>query len=199
MSQERRVILLIFNNFANLFLCINASTDFILYCFLSEKFARTCKQLIFRQCVNEKNTSRSRSRFLSFDHPSFIVSSSSYNFQQQKLAARTTNKYYLQLYEFYHYSSHFKTNRSKKWGKKYSHSIVTSEKVDSPIFYQRPSLERNQTQQQTKSLGISVNTRSSSSSDYIHENGINNEANVSINTLILHTHEASVEASVSTM
>ena len=39
MSPEHRTILLIFNNFANLFLCINASIDFILYCFLSEKFA----------------------------------------------------------------------------------------------------------------------------------------------------------------
>ena len=65
MSLERRITLLIFNNFANLFLCINASIDFILYCFLSEKFARTCIEIMCRRHSNYAISSDRRSHVIS--------------------------------------------------------------------------------------------------------------------------------------
>ena len=136
MSHGHRITLLIFNNFANLFLCINASTDFILYCFLSEKFARTCKQIICRQCTNPIQITGQRPRLVSIDRTSFILQNPTNNFHQQQLAANTTNKYYIQLYDFYHNSSGYKKNSNKKWKKKFARSMTTDTRNDKHIFYQ---------------------------------------------------------------
>jgi hypothetical protein len=130
MSEERRTILLIFNNFANLFLCINASIDFILYCFLSEKFARTCKQIICRQCSNHKINAIQRSRMLSLDRASFVLTNTSNNIhqqqQQQQLAVNTTNNYYTKFVQTL-------TTRT-----------TTNNQIDNQIFYQTSLIEKKQ-------------------------------------------------------
>jgi hypothetical protein len=189
MSNERRTILLIFNNFANLFLCINASIDFILYCFLSEKFARTCKQIIWRQCSIHKTNLIQRSRMLSLDRTSIILTNTSNNIhyqQQQQLAANTTNNYYTQLYHFYRHSS---TNRrNKKWKKKFVQTLATTvdNKIDNRIFYQTSLIENKQkfltvTKEQIQKYPIglhkSIEVLSNTEDDYT-----NNELNVSLNT-----------------
>jgi hypothetical protein len=97
MSEKHRITLLIFNNFANLFLCLNASIDFILYCFLSEKFARTFKQIICRQCSQSNTKNAQHPRLLSIDRTSVIVANTPNNYHQQQLAANTTNKYYVRF------------------------------------------------------------------------------------------------------
>ncbi len=138
MSSEHRTILLIFNNFANLFLCINASIDFILYCFLSEKFARTCRQMMWRQCSNFKINSIKRSRLLSLDRTSFVLTNTSNNIHQQQLTANTTNHYYTQFCHIYRHSS---TNKKSK--KKYVQTLRTTENknIDNRIFYQTSLIE----------------------------------------------------------
>ncbi len=145
MSPERRTILLIFNNFANLFLCINASIDFILYCFLSDKFARTCRQIIWRQCSNHKIHSNLHSRMKALDRGSFIVSNTSNNSrqQQQQLAATTTNNYYTQLYNLYRHSSI--NRKDTAWKKKFVQTLTTptNRKSDNRVYY-RTSLMENQ-------------------------------------------------------
>ena len=147
MSPERRTILLIFNNFANLFLCINASIDFILYCFLSEKFARTCRQIIWRQCSNYKLNANQRSRMRSLDRASFILPNPSVNnnnnhHQQQQQAASETNKYYTQICRFYRPAS--MDSKNKNWKKKFIRSLSTTSNpdMDNRVFYQT-SLVRN--------------------------------------------------------
>jgi len=181
MSHKHRIILLIFNNFANLFVCINASIDFILYCFLSEKFARTCKQIIFRQCSNHKNINGQHPRLLSIDRTSTILANPSNNIHQQKLAANTTNKYYIQLYDFYRNSSGYKINSDKKWKKKFVRSITTNTKIDKHIFYQK-TLIKNKQKQQLSNKPIHI--ISNPILEHIDEDDINNETNESMNTLM---------------
>jgi hypothetical protein len=175
MSHEHRIILLIFNNFANLFLCINASIDFLLYCFLSEKFARTCKQIICRQCSNHRNINGQHPRLLSIDRTSIILGNPLNNIHQQKLAANTTNKYYIQLYDFYRNSSGYKTNSNKKWKKKFVRSITTNTKSDKHIFYQKTLIKNKQKEQ---SFNRPLHIISNPILQYIEEN------NVSMNTLM---------------
>jgi hypothetical protein len=181
MSHKHRIILLIFNNFANLFLCINASIDFILYCFLSEKFARTCKQIICRQCSNTNHINNQHPRLLSIDRASIIMPNPSNNIHQQQLAANTTNKYYVQLYDFYRNSSGYKNNSNKKWKEKFVRSITTNTKSDKHIFYQK-TLEKNK--QKLQSSNKSLNIKSNHVLEYIDENDVNNDINDSMNTLV---------------
>ena len=146
MSPERRTTLLIFNNFANLFLCINASIDFILYCFLSEKFARTCRQIICRQCSTYEIKVVQRSRMLSMDRTSAALTNLPNQIYHQKPTSNTTNKYYVQLYDIYQNSSGLKnSSRNKKWRKRFAQSITTSAKIDNQIFY-RKSLAKTKSQ-----------------------------------------------------
>ncbi|CAF2462705.1 unnamed protein product [Rotaria sp. Silwood2] len=139
MSSERRIILLIFNNFANLFLCINASIDFILYCFLSEKFARTCRQIICRSCSNHEVSSYQRSRIMSLDRTSFILTNLSNNIyqqqqqQQQQLTNNRTNNYDTQLYHFYHHSLTNQKNKNSK--KNLVQTLTPNNKINNQVFY----------------------------------------------------------------
>lgn len=138
MSNEHRIILLIFNNFANLFLCLNASIDFLLYCFLSEKFARTCKEILFRQCSHSSYVLHHQPRLLSIDRTSLVVANPSNTLHQQQLAAKTTNKYYVQLYDLYQNSSGYKSpRRNKKWKKKFVRLRGQTSKTDIRVFYQK--------------------------------------------------------------
>ncbi|CAF0813022.1 unnamed protein product [Adineta steineri] len=190
MSPKNRNILLIFNNFANLFLCINASIDFILYCFLSEKFARTCQQIIWRQCSNYKINSKLRSRMVALDRGSFIVSNTSNNIhhQQQQLAANTTNSYYTQLYNFYSPSPI--NSKNKEWKKKFVQTLTTTttanSKYDHRVYYRTSLLENKQKMLHTKkksnhqrSVGFEkqIEMLSNTEDDYT-----NNEINISVNT-----------------
>lgn len=146
MSPERRIVLLIFNNFANLFLCINASIDFILYCFLSEKFARTCRQMICRSCMNRQDNSCKHSRVMSVDRTSLILThlSPNTNHQQQIINRRITT-YDAQLYNFYHHSiANDKCNQKPK--RKAIRSIRTHDEVKNQVFY-RTSLVNKQAQE----------------------------------------------------
>jgi hypothetical protein len=180
MSHKHRIILLIFNNFANLFLCINASIDLILYCFLSEKFARTCKQIMCRQCSNNTIKNGTRPRLISVDRTSYVGANPSTNVYQQQLAANTTNKYYVQLYDFYRNSSGLKKNQTKNWNKKFIHSISTNTKSDNRIFYQK-ILTKNP---QKPACNKTINVISNPVLVCIDENGINNEMNHSVDTLV---------------
>ncbi|UJR33307.1 hypothetical protein I4U23_020757 [Adineta vaga] len=190
MSQKHRIILLIFNNFANLFLCINASIDFILYCFLSEKFARTCQQIIWRKCSNRQLMSQRFRRFRGMDRGSFVLSNTSNNSheQQQQLAANTTNTYYAQLYNFCRQTSLNGTN--KVWKKKMVHSLTTTtnSKDNNRVYYRTTLLENKQktltingkySQQRFIDFKKSVELCSNMDDDYL-----NNELNVSVNTSI---------------
>ena len=153
MSSERRILLLIFNNFANLFLCINASIDFILYCFLSENFARTCKQIVCRQCSNYNTKFSQRSRFISFDRTSFVIHAPSNNVyqhqqQQQQSAANNTNNYYAQLYNNRRSSSIIKLDcpENKRWKKRIVQTTTTTRTTSTHSrrrhrMYQTPLLE----------------------------------------------------------
>ncbi|CAF1007313.1 unnamed protein product [Rotaria sp. Silwood1] len=187
MSHEHRIILLIFNNFSNLFLCINASTDFILYCFLSEKFARTCKQIIFRQYSNHHLIRRERTRLVSFDRTSFIIPNISRNFYQRQLAANTTDKYYLRLYGFYHNSLNFQSNQNKKWKTKFVYPIAINIKTDDHIFYRKTLLQKNPRLQYTKSCTNPLNEISNLVLDYMDKNCVNNNTNSSINNLAMNS------------
>ena len=178
MSEEHRIILLIFNNFANLFLCLNASTDFILYCFLSEKFARTCKQIICRQCTKPNIINGQNPRLLSIDRTSGILGNTPNNYHQQQLAADTTNKYYVQLYDLYRTSS-MKNSRNKKWKKKFVRSITTNTKSDNHIVYHKISTKNKPKSQHTKPSNIPMKIISNPVLDYIDEN---NEVNETIGT-----------------
>jgi len=180
MSPERRIILLIFNNFANLFLCINASIDFILYCFLSEKFARTCRQILWRQCLAHKTNASQRSRMFSLDRPSFLypvtttaAAAARHIHQQQLIAANTTNNYYSQLYPIFE-------NKNKKWKKKFVQTLSPATSMsarDHRIFYQT-SLHENKKrflnsanyqtyEQETKSSDHSIEILSQTDEDFI--------------------------------
>ncbi|CAF1069380.1 unnamed protein product [Adineta steineri] len=183
MSEEHRVILLIFNNFANLFLCINASIDLILYCFLSEKFARTCRQIICRQCSNNPTQIGPRPRLMSIDRTSYAMATSPTNHQQQQLAANRTNKYYVQLYDFYRNSSGLKKNENKKWKKKVVRTIAPNTKCDNQIFYQKNLSNNKQKIVLFKSYNKSTNIIPNPVLVSIDENTINNDVNDSINTL----------------
>ncbi|CAF4029077.1 unnamed protein product [Rotaria sordida] len=133
MPPERRTILLIFNNFANLFLCINASIDFILYCFLSEKFARTCRQMICRTCSNDEVNSCQRSRIMSLDRTSFILTNLSNNPYQQQLINNRINNYDTQLYHIYHHSL---TNQKNKKSKiNFIQRLTKNNQIDNQISY----------------------------------------------------------------
>ncbi|CAF1526598.1 unnamed protein product [Adineta ricciae] len=190
MSPKRRMTLLIFNNFANLFLCINASIDFILYCFLSEKFARTCQQIIWRKCSTQKLIKTRQSRLRGVDRGSFILSNTSNNShqQQQQLAADTTNNYYAQLYNFCRQTS---INRKNKvWKKKMIQSLTTTtnSKDNNRVYYRTVLLENkknslNVTQQchQKRMVNFqnSIDVFSNTDDDYV-----NNELNTSVNTSI---------------
>ncbi len=167
MSPEHRTILLIFNNFANLFLCINASIDFILYCFLSEKFARTCRQILWHQCSNYKLNADQRSRIRSLDRTSFILTNTSNNIhqQQQQLAAKTTNNYYTQFYHFYRQSSN--NSKNKNWKQKFVRSSSTTPppnyNTNNRMFYRTSLIEYKQknlnpTKNQQKSIENLSNT-----------------------------------------
>ena len=139
MSHEHRVILLIFNNFANLFVCLNASIDFLLYCFLSEKFARTCKEILCRQCTHSSYILHQQPRLLSIDRTSLVVANPSNTLHQQQLAAKTTNKYYVQLYDLYQNSSGYKypQQNKKKWKKKFLRLRSSTSNTDIRVFYQK--------------------------------------------------------------
>jgi hypothetical protein len=171
MSEEHRIILLIFNNFANLFLCLNASIDFILYCFLSEKFARTCKQIICRQCTQSNIIHGQNPRLLSIDRTSGIVGNTPNNYHQQQLAANTTNKYYVRLYR----TSSMKNSRNKKWKKKFVRSITTNTKSDNHIFYHKILTKNKPKLQHTKPSNIPMQIISNTVLDYIDENNEVNE------------------------
>jgi hypothetical protein len=138
MSKQRQTILLIFNNFANLFLCINASIDFILYCFLSDNFVRTCKQIICRQCVNYTSKFDQRSRFLSFDRGSLIFVNASNTLQSQHqqqppllvIETSTPNSLHVQRHIHDTRGSISKSiSQNKKW-KKVSNQKLTRTKND---------------------------------------------------------------------
>lgn len=174
MSREHQIIYLIFNNFANLFLCINASIDLILYCFLSEKFARTFKQMICNQCSTKTVKNGPKPRLMSLDPTSIIAPNSPSTCYHQQLAANTTNKYYGQLHDIYRNSSGWKKNHNKKPKKKSLHSITTNTKSDNHIFYQN-SLSKNT--QYTKSCNKAINVTSNPVLDYIDENDTNDEIN----------------------
>ncbi|CAF3346816.1 unnamed protein product [Rotaria sp. Silwood1] len=147
MSSERRIILLIFNNFANLFLCINASIDFILYCFLSEKFARTCRQMICCPCSNHEVNSGQRSRIMSLDRTSFIVTNLSNNIcQQQQLTNNRINNYDTTLYPIYHHSLINQTNKKSKMN--LIQTLRANNKIDQQVFY-HPSLINKKTKRLT--------------------------------------------------
>ena len=137
MSADHRIRLLIFNNFANLFVCLNASIDFILYCFLSEKFARTCREIFCRRCGAPSTKQTQRTRMISFERTSFVLGHTPSNLYQQQLAANTTNKYYIQLYDLYRSSSGLKLRDEKKWKKKIVRSIPMNMKMDQQISYHR--------------------------------------------------------------
>lgn len=157
MSYEHRIILLVFNNFANLFLCINASIDFILYCFLSEKFAQTCRQIIFRQCSNPNSINRQRPHLFSPDRASVIIENTSNNFHQQQFTAERPNKYYAQLYEFYRNSSGIDSNQSIKWRDKMHQSNSNSVKSDRQICYPNQLLENIQQLRDTEACNRNMN------------------------------------------
>lgn len=181
MSPERRIILLIFNNFANLFLCINASIDFILYCFLSEKFARTCRQILWRQCSAHKTNASQRSRMFSLDRTSFLypvsttasAAAAMHIHQQQLIAANTTNNYYAQLYPTFE-------SKDKKWKKKFVQTLSPATSMSARnhrIFYQT-SLHENKKrflnianyqtyEQETKSSEHSIEILSNTEEDFI--------------------------------
>jgi hypothetical protein len=178
MSREHQIILLIFNNFANLFVCLNASIDFILYCFLSEKFARTCKQIICRQCRKSSQITGQHPRLLSIDRTSVIIANPTNNIHQQQLAANTTNKYYIHLYDFYQNSSGYKNGENKNWKKKFIRSRTNDTKSDKHIVYQK-SLNKNKSM--INSCKKPTNILLNPVLDYIDEN---NEIDGSINTLI---------------
>lgn len=156
MTHEHRIILLIFNNFANLFLCLNASIDFLLYCFLSEKFARTCKQILFRQCTNSMIIKNPNLNAISTERASFILANSPNTIHQQQLAANTTNKYYFQLSNFYQNSTDLKSN--KNWKKKFTRSITMNTKSEKKIFYQQNLVkDKQQFNRMTKPVNILSN------------------------------------------
>ena len=150
MSEERRILVLIFNNFANLFLCINASIDFILYCFLSENFARTCKQIIRRRCSSYYSKFSKGSRNLSFNRSSFIFTGASNNIhqvqqqqQQQGYAAvRPTNLHQAPFFLAHRRnSSALKIHRaSATWKKRFTDStstaVLSSRRTNRRICYQ---------------------------------------------------------------
>src|SRR5207249_2478642 len=96
-------------------------------------------QIICRQCSNSNIINGQHPRLLSIDRTSFILTNQSHNIHQQQLAANTTNKYYIQLYDTYRNSTGYK---NKKWKKKFVKSITTNTKSDKHIFYQR-TLEKN--------------------------------------------------------
>lgn len=199
MSAERRTILLIFNNFANLFLCINASIDFILYCFLSEKFARTCRQIIWRQCSNYKLNATQRSRMRSLDRASFILANPPMNNnnnnnnnhqQQQQQAANGTNKYYTQICQFYTPTS--MDSKNKNWKKKFIRSLSTTSNpdLDNRVFYQTSLVQNKQKllfvtknyHQQRQSIIDSPKSMEKFSNT--EEDYLNNEVNGSASTSI---------------
>jgi hypothetical protein len=194
MSHEHRITLLIFNNFANLFVCINASIDFILYCFLSEKFARTCKQIVCRQCVNSSQINGQHPRLVSIDRTSFVIANPANNFHQQQLAANTTNKYYIHLYDFYQNSSGHKNNQNKKWKKKFIRSRANDTKSDKHIFYHQSLNKNHLTINSCKKS--STNVLTNPVLDYIDENDGNNEVDGSINTLITNSTKQSRSGTV---
>ena len=185
MSDQHRITLLIFNNFANLFVCINASIDFILYCFLSEKFARTCKQIICRQCTNPHQINGQRPRLASIDRTSFVPPNPTHNFHQQQLAANTTNKYYIQLYDLYQNSSGYKERSNKNWKKKFARSMTTDARSDKHIFYQQ-SLARNKSNPDPDRKA--TNVLSNPVLDFIDEN---KEYNGSVNTSVTNSSKPS--------
>ncbi|CAF1051753.1 unnamed protein product [Rotaria sordida] len=197
MTHKHRIILLIFNNFSNLFLCINASIDFILYCFLSEKFARTCKEIICRLCSNYNFHRIQRIRFLSLDRTSIILSNTSKNLYQQQLTTNATNKYYQQLYDICRNSSNIKNNQNKKSKKKFDHPIDINIKSDNYIFYQKALLKTNQRLKYTKSCRTPMNKISNPVLDYTNENDVNNETNYSINRLVMNSAKPSCSELVS--
>ena len=133
MSRDHQTYLLIFNNFANLFLCINASIDFILYCFLSDKFARTCRQILCRQCSHLESEVQRRSRVLSIHRTSIVLQPTPSENRYRYLAANTTNDYYLQIYDFYRHPATQRTIPRKKQKK----PISSTMKCDRKIFYQQ--------------------------------------------------------------
>ena len=169
MSREHRIILLIFNNFANLFLCINASIDFLLYCFLSEKFARTCRQILCRQCPSSSTYIISQQpRQLSMDRTSLVVVNPTNNLHQQQLAAKTTDRYYVQLYDLYQNSSGYPTvQQNNKWKKKFVRLRTTTSKNDLRVFYQKNFYK-------TPCHGNSTKILSNPVLDYIDETNENN-------------------------
>lgn len=67
-----RIVILVFNNIFNLLVTINAASNFILYCLLSDKYRKTVKQLFCGVRTIRRNT----------------LSSSRYT------SARTTSSYY---------------------------------------------------------------------------------------------------------
>ncbi|UJR13888.1 hypothetical protein I4U23_000895 [Adineta vaga] len=199
MSPKHRIILLIFNNFANLFLCINASIDLILYCFLSEKFARTCKQIMFRQCSNHDIKACPRSRFISVDRTSVVLANPSTNHQQQQqqLAANTTNKYYVQLYDFYRNSSGVKKNSNRNWKKKFVHSMTTNHKSDNQIFYRQTLANNKSKSERNKSLHTLVHLTSNPILDSIDEDQDKIEFNDPIDTSMNNSLEKSPGETIS--
>ncbi|CAF1190157.1 unnamed protein product [Adineta ricciae] len=190
MSHEHRIILLIFNNFANLFLCINASIDLILYCFLSEKFARTCKQIMFRKCLTTDVKVGQRPRFVSLERTSVALANPPTNNHQQQLAANTTNKYYIQLYDFYQNSSGLKKDSNKNWKKKFVRSMTASAKSDNQIFYQRTLRKGRSKSAPIRTSNGTVNVIPNPMLTSIDEHDSKNESKNSINIILADSIEA---------
>lgn len=155
MTYDHRILLLIFNNFANLFLCLNASIDFLLYCFLSEKFARTCKQIFFRQFTTNMIIKSPNLNHISNDRASFILANSPSTIHQQQLAANTTNKYYFQLSGFYQNPLDTKNNRH--WKRKFRQSMTMNSKSEKKIFYQQNLAKDKPIHRTTHSINVLSN------------------------------------------
>lgn len=137
MSAETQINILVFNNFANLFLCINASIDFILYCFLSDKFGRTCLEMICYRCrTDDEESSRGSSPLMR--RFSKVFGRKGSRFDRRESAANTTNKYYLQLYNFYRSTAGDHVISTKKSSTRLTAANI---KYDKKIFY-RQTLSR---------------------------------------------------------
>jgi len=98
-----------------------------------------------------------RPRLMSVDRTSYVGANPSTNVYQQQLAANTTNKYYVQLYDFYRNSSGLKKNQTKNWNKKFVHSISTNTKSDNRIFYHKILTKNAQKQACDKTINVISN------------------------------------------
>ena len=201
MTNERRIVLLIFNNFANLFLCINASIDFILYCFLSENFARTCKQIVRRQCSNYYSKCSKGSRKISFYRTSFNSTAASNNVhqiqhqhQQGSAAVRPMNRHQARFFLAHRRnSSDLKIHRaSATWRKRFAEStstaVFSSRTANQQVSYQAVRLRSEVTEMSRREKWHSVRSgkhyRSTDLMSQTENDLLRNETDASLLSLI---------------